>query len=75
VYGSIEEDERGIQKLSRIWTKNDGEKSEDKENNMWILTKLYSEKLENEVIGVMGKVGTIGLYIETGLFNLGTRIC
>ena len=78
VYAGVEEDTKGMEKLSRMWTKDGGrgeEGSEEGGNCMWKLAKLYSDKLENEVIGVMGKVGTIGLYIETGLFNLGTRIC
>ena len=45
----------------------------DSEQNNWTLGKLFSEKVEEEVVGVMGKVGTIGLYIESNLLSLQSK--
>lgn len=39
---------------------------------MWAFAKIYSEKVEEEVLGVMGKVGSMGVAIDGFLFNQDT---
>jgi len=58
--------------LSRAWSKSGVEKSEDADMYLWSFTKVFSDKIEEEVISVMGRIGSLGLYIESSLFNVST---
>jgi hypothetical protein len=40
-----------------------------KANPAWVFSKLLADKVEEEVMGVLGKVGTIGLATEHFFFN------
>lgn len=60
------EDFKSLDKLARVWNKStvqgEGEPA-------WAFAKVYAEKVEEEVLGVMGRLGSIGTAIESYLFN------
>lgn len=40
-----------------------------KASPIWGFSKIFADKIEEEVMGVLGKVGTIGLATEHFFFN------
>ena len=71
LYASINPKEsKGVDKLAKVWMKEPPSKSEEAVLNLWSMSKMYSEKVEEEVVLAMGKVGTLGLYIESCMLNV-----
>jgi hypothetical protein len=54
------EDFKHLDKLARAWNKSNVQGEGDP---VWTFTKIYAEKVEEEVFGVMGKLGSIGTAI------------
>lgn len=50
-----------LDKLARAWNKGEATKSDSRIGSMWTFAKVYSEKVENVVFDVLGKIGLIGL--------------
>lgn len=50
-------DFKHIDKLARAWNKQSVQAEGDP---AWAFTKIYAEKVEQEVLGVMGGLGSIG---------------
>jgi hypothetical protein len=60
------EDPKSLESLAKRWKL---PTPSQRANPNWAFCKLFADKLEEEVMGVLGKVGTIGLAIEHSLFN------
>lgn len=72
IYCTINENNHiDLERLANLWLKSSVYKSEEQIVNMWSLSKIYADKIEEEVVTVMGKIGNIGLYIESSLLSKG----
>jgi hypothetical protein len=60
------DDFKSLEKLARAWNKSS---VQGEGEPLWAFSKIYGEKVEQEVSGVMGKLGSIGSAIEGFLFN------
>jgi hypothetical protein len=51
IYASINPKEsKGVEKLAKTWMKESPAKSEEGVLNLWSMSKMYSEKIEEEVV-------------------------
>lgn len=56
--------------MAALWLKEHVNKVEEESHKLWTLSKVYAEKVEEEVVDVMGKLGAIGLYIESSMLTM-----
>jgi hypothetical protein len=64
------DDFKSLEKLARAWNKSTVQVEGEP---LWAFAKIYSEKVEEDVLGVMGKLGTMGSAIDGFLFNLDSQ--